>query len=1031
MKGPNLSSWALKHGAIMRFVIVLAALAGVYAYQSLGRQEDPDYTIKNMLVSAAWPGASAQEVADQVAEPIERAIQTIPEVDYLRTNVQPGRMVINIKLRDSVQSEAVNALWTRIRQRVSDRAGQLPDGVRGPQFNDDFGDTYGNIYALSGDGYSLTQLKTFADRLRDRFRQLPDVGRVEFEGEPEERIYIEYQTAKLASLGVDPRAIVQTLHDTNTLASAGTIEAKAERIRVDATGTFDTVEQIRQIGIVANGRNVRLGDIATVRRGLADPASFRMRFNGRDAVGVMVSLRKGGDVTRLGRESQALVKDFAATLPVGVKLDVVADQPAVVRQSIGEFTRSLAEAVIIVLVVSFFSLGARPGVVVALSIPIVLAVTFATMLALGIPLHRVSLGALIIALGLLVDDAIIVIEQIDSHLHAGWRKATAVTSAYLVTAQPMLIGTLITMLGFLPIALANSAAGEYSRSIFQVVAISLAFSWVVAVFVTPFIANSLLREKSGASEANETHSGHGESGYAGPFYQRFRGLVRWSLDHRHAVIGLTAVMFVVALGLFAVAVPKQFFPTSDRPELIVDLRAAQSASFAQSLAATERLEQLLAKDEDVKSVTAYVGGGTPRFYLSLDVQTPNISLSQLVVRAKDEAARDRVQERVRELLATRFPEVRGRTSTLELGPPVGQPFKIRLTGSDYAQIAPTAERIEALMRANNHLRDVNKDYGEAQKTVRVEIDQDKARALGITSLNIEQSLQGALEGTPITRYREGDKVLDVVARLAPEERNSLDRLSQISVQTAVGGRVPLSQVARLKPGFELAEINRRSSLPTITIQADVVGAQPAQVAKMLDKELSDLRERLPVNAQMKFGGTIEESALSQNSVMAMAPIGLLLIMALLMVQLQSNKKMLLVVMTGPLALIGVALVLSLFRIPFGFVAMLGGLSLFGMVIRNSVILVSQIDALCEAGSDLYRAIVEATVHRFRPIMLTALAAILAMIPLTRSVFWGPMAWAIMGGLMVATLLTLLFLPAVYALAYGARADEPSRETAHA
>jgi multidrug efflux pump len=655
----------------MRFVLVLAVIAGAYAYWSLGRQEDPDFTLKNMLVSAAWPGASADEMANQVAEPIERAIQTLPEVEYMRTNVQPGRVIVNIKVREDVPSAALPGVWNRVRQRVQDHAAQLPEGVLGPQFNDDFGDTYGNIYALSGDGYSLPQLKEFADRLRDQFRQLPDVGRVEFQGEPQERIYVEYRSARLATLGISPAHIVQTIRDTNTVAPAGIIDLKAERIRIDVTGTFDTVEAIRHIGISANGRSFRLGDIATVRRTVVDPPTFRMRFDGRDAVGVMVSLRQGGNVTRLGTESEALVKAFRARLPVGVNLDVVANQPEVVQHSISEFTRSLVEAVAIVLAVSFFSLGWRPGIVVALCIPIVFALTFATMLALGIPLHRVSLGALIIALGLLVDDAIIVIEQIDTHLHSGWEKVKAVTSAYLVAAQPMLIGTLITILGFLPIALARSAAGEYASSIFSVVAISLSFSWIVAVFVTPFIANAMLPEQANASHARDgEHGGHGS--YDGPFYRRFREAVRWALDRRKLVILATATLFAISIGLFAKGVPKQFFPTSDRAELIVDLRAPQNASFAQTMAVTQRLERLLADNPDVESITSYVGGGTPRFYLALDVQMPNIALAQLVVMTSGEEGRERVQKRIENLLATQFPRCAGASARWNWGRPSGR-----------------------------------------------------------------------------------------------------------------------------------------------------------------------------------------------------------------------------------------------------------------------------------------------------------------------------------------------------------------------
>ncbi len=1031
MRGPNLSSWALEHRSVMRFLIALAAIVGVYSYMSLGRQEDPDFTIKNMLVSAAWPGASAKEMADQAAEPIERAILSLPEVDYMKTNVQPGRMVINIKLRESVAGSDVPAVWTKVRQRVSDVANQLPSGLQGPQFNDDFGDTYGNIYALTGSGYTLPQLNDFAEKLRDRFRQLPDIGRIELEGAPEERIYVEYSVAKIATLGIDPRTIVAAIRDTNTVSSAGVVDAGAERVRINVTGTFDSVDAIRKIGIASNGQSLRLGDLAKVRRTPADPPTFRMRFNGQDAVGVMVSLRKGGNITRLGKDSDALIDAFKSELPLGVDLGTVSNQPEVVKRSIGEFTKSLFEAVAIVLAVSLVSLGWRPGLVVALSIPVVLALTFTAMLAIGIPLHRVSLGALIIALGLLVDDAIIVVEQIDAHLHEGWERTKAVVSAYVVTAQPMLIGTIITMLGFLPIEMAPSSAGEYSRAIFQVVAISLGFSWIVAVLVTPFIANRILPEQGLSTAGNDEQTGHGHESYDSPFYQRFRDIVSWALDHRALVLLVTVAMFVLALGLFALAVPKQFFPTSDRSELIVDLRPSQNTSFAQTMEVSQRMERLLAANKDINSITTYVGGGTPRFYLSFDIQTPSLALAQLVIQTKGEEERERVQSVVEDLLANRFPEVRGRVSPLELGPPVGQPFKIRLTGTDFADIAPAAGRLETLMHAESQLRDINKDYGDFLKTVRVEVDQDKARALGITSLVINNALEGALEGAPMTRYRDGDKALDVIARSEEATRKRLDRLSQINIPTASGRTVPLTQVARLLPSFEQAELNRRSSMPTITLQADVAGAQPVDVAQKMAGDLDKIRASLPSNASLTLGGTIEESAASQSSVLSQLPVAMILILFLLVLQLQSIKKMWLVLITGPLALIGVALILSIFRIPFGFVAMLGGLALFGMVIRNSVILVSQIDALEAAGADLRDAIVEAAVHRVRPIMLTALAAILAMIPLTRSIFWGPMAWSIMGGLMVATLLTLIFLPAVYAAAYGAKGPKIETENAHA
>lgn len=1026
MKGPNLSDWALRHGAMMRFAIVLAALAGIYAYTALGRQEDPNYTLKTMLISAKWPGASASEIAEQVAAPIERAVLTVPEVNRVITYAQPNTVVVHVELRDDVSPPGVPGIWTLLRHRVSDRRSELPLELQGPQFNDDVGQTFGNVYALTGDGFSLPQLKTYAERLRDEIRALPDVGRVELTAAPEERIFIEYSSAKVAALGIDPQQIVQTVQATNAIAPAGTVNVSGERVRISVTGAFDSVEAIRKIGILTGRRTVRLGDVASVTRGLADPPDYRMRFNGADAVGLLVSLRRGGNSNRLGEQLAHLVAGFQSRVPVGVVVNTVANQPKVVEESIGEFTRSLFEAVVIVLVVSFVALGRRPGIVVALCIPLVLALTFITMLALGIPLHRVSLGALIIALGLLVDDAIIVVEQIETHLAQGWDKARAATSAYVVTAQPMLIGTLITATGFLPIGLAQSTTGEYTRAIFQVVAISLGFSWLVAVFVTPFLANLILPAHPTAHAegpaAPEGGGGHAGESFDSPFYRRFRALVIWMLDHRILVIAATAAMFAGALGLFAVGVPKQFFPTSDRPELLVELRRAQNANFDATSAVARRMEDALKGDPDIVSIATYIGGGTPRFYTSLEVINPSPAVSQLVVYTKGGKARDRVSDRIEHLFATRFPEIRGRVSTLELGPAVGQPLQIRVTGDSYEAIAPAAERIEALMRSDRRIRGVNKDFGEPMKAVRIALDQDKARALGVTTASIDLSLEAAISGAPITTYREGDRSVLVVSRLQGPERNSLDRLAYLEVPTTSGRAVPISQVARLIPAFEPAELNRRKGRPTITVRADVVGAQPMDVVKAWKAQLQAIRASLPADAVLQFGGAIEESDIAQASVFKQLPVTFLLILIALIVQLQSNKKLVLILLTGPLAMIGVALVLSIFRIPFGFVAMLGVLALFGMVIRNSLILVSQIDLLQAEGHAPFDAIVEAVVHRLRPIMLTALAAILAMIPLTRSVFWGPMAWAIMGGLMVATLLTLFFLPALYAAAYRVRRE---------
>jgi multidrug efflux pump len=1031
MKGPNLSAWALSHRGMMRFLIVVAALAGIYAYGALGRQEDPDYTIKTMLITAAWPGADAAQMAEQVGAPIERTVRTLAEVDSILTSARPGVVVITVKLHDDVSPAAIASTWTRIRQRVSDHRPELPKDLQGPEFNDDLGQTYGNVYALTGDGFSLTQLNGFAEALRDKVRTLPDVGRADITGAVDERIYIEYSGAKLALLGVDPQQIVQTVQATNVISPAGEINLGGERVRIAVSGSFGSVEAIREMRMAVGGRSLRLGDVATVTRGLADPPGFRMRFNGEDAVGLLVSLRGGGDSNRLGKDLSRLVASFQAQAPVGVSIGPVADQPRIVRESIGEFSRSLVEAVAIVLGVSFLALGRRPGIVVALCIPIVLALTFAGMLLMGIPLHRVSLGALIIALGLLVDDAIIVVEQIETNLKSGWDKVRAVTSAYEVTAQPMLIGTLITAAGFLPIGLAQSSTGEYTRSIFQVVAISLGLSWLVAVFITPFLANWLLPAPTApARPAADPGSAHCDT-YQSPFYQRFRGAVTWALDQRRTVLAITAGLFVGSLVLFGVAVPKQFFPTSDRPELLVELRLTENTSFEQTSAVARRMEAALKGDADIISTATYVGGGTPRFYLALATVNASQATAQIVINTRGGRGRERVRQKIEGLLSARFPEAQGRVSTLELGPAVGQPLQIRITGDQFSAIAPAAEQLEALMHGDPRVRDVNKDYGEPLKSVRILLDQNKARAMGVTTLSVQQGLQSAISGALVTTYREGDDAILVMARLEASERNSIDRLAYAQVKTATGESVPISQVAHLQPTFQPAELNLRDGRPTITVLADVVGGQPADVVTDWKPSLQAINDSLPDGAALEFGGALEGGSKAQASVFKALPIAVLVILLLLMIQLQSSKKMLLIVLTGPLALIGVALILSTMRVPFGFVALLGSLALFGMVIRNSVILVSQITLLEQEGRQPFEAIVEATVHRFRPITLTALAAILAMIPLTRSVFWGPMAWSIMGGLVVATQLTLFFLPALYAAAYNVRRELAPAEDARA
>jgi multidrug efflux pump len=1014
MKGINLSEWALKHQQMMAFLLMLLTVAGVLAYDSLGQKEDPEFTIKTMVVQTYWPGSSAQQMADQVTDLMERKLQGVAEIDYMSTYVKPGETQIKINLREAVPPSRVPEVWYQVRKKLGDIRQSLPQGVQGPFYNDEFGDTFGNMYAVTGDGFDYADLRKMADAARNEFLRVSDVNKVDLLGKQEEKIYVEMSNAKLASLGLDPALIAATLAQTNAVAAAGVVQTSTEQVRLTVSGEFDSVENIRAIGIRAGQRTFRLGDIAEVRRGFVEPAVARMRYNGQQALGLAVSMRKGGDVIHLGQQLDLTVKRIQASLPVGVQLHAVSDQPRVVEHSVHEFKKSLAEAVLIVLAVSFFSLGVRPGLVVALSIPLVLGMTFLAMYIMGIELQRISLGALIISLGLLVDDAIIAVEMMSLKLEQGWDKFRAATYAYTATAFPMLTGTLITAAGFLPVGFAQSGTGEYVYSLFQVVGISLILSWVVAVLFTPYIGFKLLKE--------EPHAHHDEDAvYQRGFYVKFRRFMHFCLRRRGWVIAFTLAAFAGSLMLFK-AVPQQFFPASDRAELMVDLWMPKAATFEASEREVRELERLLKGDPDIEAITSFVGDGAPRFYLPLDVQTPNLNLGEIMVMTKGGEARERAVVKLRKLLDERFPNVRGRVNRLENGPPVGYPVQFRVYGNDPDKVRQIGARVAAIVRSNPHVRAVNADWGERVKRVRVDVDQDKARALGVSSVQIKSALEASLSGTPITQYREDDQSIAVMARLVAAERTDLNNLKDAKIYLRDGKFVPVSQVARLALDSEESELWRRNRIPTMTVRADIEGAQAPDVTGALWPTLEALGKDLPLGYGVEVGGAAESSAKAQNSVFAVMPVTLIAVLVLLMIQLQDIKKMVLVLLTAPLGLIGVALVMAAFRIPFGFVAMLGVIALAGMIIRNSVILVVQIDQDVAQGVPLWNAIVEAAVHRLRPIVLTALAAILAMVPLTHSVFWGPMAWAIMGGLAVATLLTLVFLPALYAACY--RAQRP-------
>jgi multidrug efflux pump len=1009
----NLSEWALEHPTLVLYFMIVLATIGVGSYLRLGQAEDPDFTFKLMVVRTAWPGASADEVERQVTDRIERKLQETPRLDHLRSYSKPGESVVFVFVKDSSRADEIRDTWYQVRKKVGDIRGQLPQGVQGPHFNDEFGDTFGNIYALTGDGFSYAQLKEAADRIRADLLRVRDVAKVELIGEQDEKIFVEVANAKLATLGVDSSVIFAALAQQNAVASAGSFETPTDRIFIRASGALDSVESVRGLPIRAAGRTFRLGDLATVTRGFSDPPQPKIRYMGRDALGVAVSMAPRGDVIELGQALDAEVARIQAELPVGLELHRVNDQPAAVKRAIREFTRALAEAVGIVLLVSFLSLGVRTGLIVALSIPLTLAVTFLFMHQAGIDLHKVSLGALIIALGLLVDDAIISVEMMVVKMEQGWERVKAASFAYTSTAMPMLTGTIVTAAGFLPIGLARSSTGEYTFAMFAVTVIALLVSWVVSVVFVPYLGYRLLPEfHRPGSHVDEA------AVYRTPFYLRFRRLVDWSVARRWTVIGVTLAAFALSAFGFRF-VQQQFFPPANRPELIVDLRLAEGSSLAATQAQVARLERLLMTDpalrDNIDNFVSYVGSGSPRFFLPLDQQLAHASFGQFVVNTKDNESRELVRSRLLALFEEDFPELRGRVTRLENGPPVGFPVQFRVIGEDKQAIRSVANEVASVMRADPATRDVNVDWEEASRAIRLAIDQDRARALGISTQELAQYVGTVISGQAVTAWREKDKQIDVVVRGDAAERRLVSLLKDLAVPVGRGRTVPLAQVARIEYGFEQGIFWRRDRLPVITVRSDIRdGVQAPAVSARVDARLDELRARLPFGYRIEMGGAIEDAGKGQRSIAVVAPVMVLVMLTALMLQLQSFPRLAMVVLTAPLGLVGVTAALLVARMPFGFVAMLGTIALAGMIMRNSVILVDQIDHDIREGREPWDAIVEATVRRFRPIVLTAAAAVLAMIPLTRSAFYGPMAVAIMGGLLVATVLTLVFLPALYA-----------------
>ena len=1037
--GFNLSAWALRHRPLVQYLIVVLALAGLFAYGQLGQSEDPPFTFKVVVVRTLWPGASARDVEQQVTDRIEHKLQELP-LHYVRSYSRPGESLVFVALQDELPPEAIDDLKYEVRKKVGDVRQTLPPGVQGPFFNDEFGDTYTNIYAISGEGYGYRDLKEFGDRIRADLLRVPGVAKVDFIGEQDEKIFIELANARLALLGIEPTQIVQTLASQNAVAGAGIFDTATDRIYLRPSGAFDSLDAVRDVAIRANDRLFRLGDIAEVSRGYVDPPLQKMRWHGREALGVGVTMVAGGDVIALGHALDARIGALGAALPVGVEIGEVTSMPRAVERSVREFITSLAEAVAIVLAVSLVSLGLRTGLVVAVAIPLVLATTFLCMWLFGIGLHKISLGALILSLGLLVDDAIIAVEMMSIKLEQGFDRVRAASFAYTSTAYPMLTGTLVTVAGFLPIATARSSTGEYTRSLFEVSAIALIASWLAAVIVVPYLGYRLLpdgsapRRPSLAARLWARLSGHpapavipaahgGTPGaaqsdldrvYDTPFYRRFRMLVAWSVVHRWIVIAATLAVFAASLAAFRL-VPQQFFPSSSRPELIVDLRLPEGSSFAATLAQAQRLEAFLERDPGVQSFVAYVGVGSPRFYLPLDQQLQSSNFAQFVLVAPTIEAREQVRTRLVNLFNEDFPALRGRISRLENGPPVGFPVQFRVSGDDLTRVRAIAQQVMAVVRKDPEVTNAEFDSDEPTKVIRLAVDQNKARVLGFSSQDLAAFLNNTMSGLTVTYVRERDKQIEVVLRGAPDERARLSFLKDLALPTRDGRAVSITQIAELRYEQEDGIIWRRDRLPTVTVRSDVLGnAQGPDVANRIDPQLDAIRADLPLGYRIDIGGAVEESALGQQSIAAGVPLLLVTVLTLLMIQLQSVSRTLMVLLTAPLGLIGVTAGLLVFGLPFGFVAMLGTIALSGIIMRNSIILVDQIEQDIAAGAAPAEAIVGATTRRFRPIVLTAAAAVLGMIPLVSSAFFGPMAVAMMGGILAATVLTLGFLPALYA-----------------
>jgi multidrug efflux pump subunit AcrB len=1010
MKRFNLSAWAVSHPALVLFLIVALGVAGFFSYRELGRAEDPFFTVKVVNVSAIWPGATANEMQTQVADPIEKKLQELPFFEKVQTYSKPSFTAMQVTFKDSTSPKDVPYLFYLLRKKIADVQGQLPAGVLGPVVNDEFSDVDSILYMMTGDGADYAQLKKAAEGLRQRLLKVPGVTKVDLYGTQDERIYVEFSHAKLATLGITPQALFDSLAKQNNVTPAGTVETSSQRVPLRVTGALDGAKAVAETPVESNGRVFRLGDIATVTHGYVDPPSFVVRQEGKPALGIGVVTAKGANILELGKDVAKATGEFMKAVPQGIDVELIADQPKVVEHAIGEFVHSFIEALVIVLFVSFLALGWRTGIVVALSVPLVLAIVFIVMNAMSLDLHRITLGALIIALGLLVDDAIIAVEMMVVKMEQGWDRMKAASFAWESTAFPMLTGTLVTAAGFLPIGFANSAVGEYAGGIFWIVAIALVASWFVAVIFTPYLGVKLLPDV----KVHHSHDPHAI--YETRVYRALRRVIQWCVNHRVKTVVATVAVFLASIAAFG-HVQQQFFPLSERPELFLQLRLPEGTAFNVTEKAVAKAETLLKDDKDIATYAAYVGQGSPRFWLGLNPQLPNEAFAEIVIVAKDVKARERIKARIENAVAEgTLTEARVRVDRFNFGPPVGFPVQFRVIGPDTQKVREIAYKVRDIMKENPNVKEPQLDWNEQSPYLKLVVDQDRARALGLTPQDVSQALAMLISGAQVTTVRDGIEKVGVVARAVPSERLDLARVGDLTVTSRNGVAVPLQQIAKIEYSHEEPILWRRNRDMAITVRADVNdGVQAPDVTNQIWPKLKDIRDHLEPAYRIEAGGAFEESAKGNASIFVLFPLMGIVMLTLLMIQLQNFSRLLLVFLTAPLGIVGASLGLNVANQPFGFVALLGLIALAGMIMRNAVILVDQIETDVANGLTRREAIVEATVRRARPVVLTALAAILAMIPLSRSAFWGPMAITIMGGLFVATFLTLLYLPGLYAL----------------